>query len=159
MSKNKPQKRRAHQPHGQANSQTAGYGASASANSGSGSASAAATHNPNRTRGALVTGAIVLIILHGALFALLAWSDLQGNGVEERSLYMPILMITSALDVIAGIALWFWKRWGFQLYVGATLVMATSALMNTGSLLVLFASILPTIIVAYIFLPKQKYFD
>lgn len=135
MSKSKPSKRQAHQPHVQ-NSKGA-----------------------HRDRTPLLTAVIVLIILHGALFTLLAWSDLNTNGVDERSLYMPLLFLTSAADIIAGAALWLWKGWGFQLYIAATLVMATSALMNTGSMLVLLASVLPAIIVAYIYLPKQHLFD
>jgi hypothetical protein len=145
MSKSKPRKRPAHQPHGQAYNKN--------------TAVAAAPAAPTRQRTALITAVIVLIFLHGALFTLLAWSDLRTNGIEVRSLYLPLLFITSAADVIAAIALWYWKRWGFQLYVAATLVLATSALMNTGSILVLFASVLPAIIAAYIFLPKQHLFD
>lgn len=145
MSKSKARKRPAHQPHGQANNK--------------GTAVTAPPVAPSRTRTPLITAVIILIILHGALFTLLAWSDLNTNGLAVRSLYLPLLLITSVADIIAGVALWLWQRWGFQLYVAATLVMATSALMNTGSLLVLFASILPAIIVAYIFLPKQHLFD
>jgi cytochrome bd-type quinol oxidase subunit 1 len=142
MSKSKAQKHRAHQPHGQTTTAKATTAAPA-----------------NRHRSGLITAVIILVLLHGVLFTLLAWSDLRTNGVEERSLYMPLLLITSVADVIAAVALWYWKNWGFQLYVASTLVMATSALMNTGSILVLFASILPAIIVAYIYLPKQRLFD
>lgn len=143
MSKSKTRKRPAHQPHGQ------------SGNHQKPTAVAA----PARERTSLITAVIVLIFLHGALFTLLAWSDMRTNGIEERTLYMPLLLITSVADVIAAVALWYWKRWGFQLYVAATLVMATAGLMNTGYILVLFASLLPAIIAAYIFLPKQHLFD
>lgn len=145
MSKSKTRKRPAHQPHGQSNNK--------------GTAVAAPPVTASRTRTPLITAVIVLIFLHGALFTLLAWSDLRTNSIEVRSLYMPLLFITSVADVIAAVALWYWKRWGFQLYVAATLVMATAGLMNTGYILVLFASLLPAIIAAYIFLPKQHLFD
>ncbi|GIK55592.1 MAG: hypothetical protein HND44_24060 [Chloroflexi bacterium] len=145
MSKSKTRKRPAHQPHGQANNK--------------GTAVAALPAAASRTRTPLITAVIILIFLHGAFFTLLAWGDLRTNSIEVRSLYMPLLFITSVADVIAAVALWYWKRWGFQLYVAATLVMATAGLMNTGYILVLFASLLPAIIAAYIFLPKQHLFD
>ncbi|MCP4359334.1 MAG: hypothetical protein GY796_15075 [Chloroflexi bacterium] len=110
-------------------------------------------------RGGLLTAVIIVIILHGILFTGLAYYDLSNNGLVVRSLYLPLLFISSIADVIAGVALWNWKRWGFQLYVAAALIMATSALMNTGSIMVLFASVLPPIVVAYVYLPKQHLFD
>ncbi|HRQ42286.1 MAG TPA: hypothetical protein PLD25_30580 [Chloroflexota bacterium] len=143
MSKSKTRKRPAHQPHGQSGNNN----------------KATAVVAPTRQRTPLITAVIVLIFLHGALFTLLAWSDLRTNNIEVRSLYMPLLFITSVADVIAAAALWYWKRWGFQLYVASTLVMATAGLMNTGYILVLFASLMPAIIAAYIFLPKQHLFD
>lgn len=112
-----------------------------------------------QSRGWLLTLAIVLVIINGLLTTLVAYSDLTTNGLEVKSLYLPILMITSAAGFIGGMAMWFWKYWGFQLYIAASLVAATAALMNTGSMLVLFAGVLPPIIVAYIVLPKRNLFD
>ena len=139
MSKSKAQKRQSHQPRTQAHK--------------------GARVSGRRERGTLLSVLVIIIIIHGAVVALLAWNDMQTNDLGTSSLYLPVLMLTSAADVIAGIAIWTWKKWGFQLYIGATLVMATAALMNTGSILVLFATILPTMVVAYLFLPKQKLFD
>lgn len=142
MSKSKSNKHPKHQPRGRGNQ-----------------AVAQAPAHAHRERGGLLTAAIIIIVLHGILLTLLAYYDLTSNGLVVKSLYLPVLFITSVADVIGGVAMWFWKKWGFQLYIGATLVAATSALMNTGSMLVVFASVLPLIIVAYIVLPKQKLFD
>lgn len=143
--------RRRHQPHVTKNS-------SAAKNNGT-AKSSETVHQAKRERGIWLTIAIILVIVHHIILAALAYYDLTTNGIEAESLYMPVLFLTSAASVIGGIAMWFWKHWGFQLYVASVLVAGTAALMNTGYLVVLGAVILPPIVVAYIYLPRQKFFD
>ncbi len=112
-----------------------------------------------RERSIALTVVIILVIINHIVLAGLAYYDLTTNAVQVKSLYMPILYLTSVASVIAGVAMWLWKSWGFQLYIASTLVAATAAFLNTGYIMVLFASVLPPIIVAYIYLPLQKYFD
>ena len=112
-----------------------------------------------RERGPALTIVIILVIINHIVLAGLAYYDLTTNAIEVKSLYMPILYLTSLASIIAGVAMWFWKSWGFQLYIASALVAATAAFLNTGYIMVLFASVLPPIIVAYIYVPRQKYFD
>ena len=122
-------------------------------------AASTSSHHVKRERTTLLTVAIILVILNHIVLAALAYYDLTNNAVQAKSLYMPILLLTSVASIVAGVAMWLWKSWGFQLYIASALVAATSAFLNTGYILVLFASVLPPIIVAYIYLPLQKYFD
>ncbi len=122
-------------------------------------AKAASMNKSRRERSILLTIAIILVILNHVVLATLAYYDLTNNLLQVKSLYMPILLLTSVASIVAGMAMWLWKSWGFQLYIASALVAATSAFLNTGYILVLFASVLPPIIVAYIYLPLQKYFD
>ena len=123
------------------------------------SKAAATVNKSKRERSTLLTIAIILVIVNHVILAGLAYYDLTNNAVQAKSLYMPILLLTSVASIAAGVAMWFWKSWGFQLYIASALVAATSAFLNTGYILVLFASVLPPFIVAYIYLPLQKYFD
>lgn len=61
-------------------------------------------------------------------------------------------------SVVAGIAMWFWKRWGIYLYVVTTFALGGTVLLKTGSLNMMFGAILPMIVVIYIFKPAYKYF-
>ena len=149
--------RKKHQPHVTKNSSAAKNNSTAKNSSTAKSSETA--HHAKRERGIWLTIAIILVIVHHVILAGLAYYDLTTNGIEAKSLYMPVLLLTSAASIIGGIAMWFWKRWGFLLYVASALVAATAALMNTGYLMVLAAGILPPVIVAYIYLPRQKYFD
>lgn len=149
--------RKKHQPHAVKNNHAAKN--NQVAKNGSTAKSSAKAQPPVRERGIWLTVAIILVIVHHVILAALAYYDLTNNGIEAKSLYMPVLLLTSVASVIGGIAMWFWKRWGFQLYVASVLVAGTAALMNTGYLVVLGAVILPPIVVAYIYLPRQKFFD
>jgi Na+-translocating ferredoxin:NAD+ oxidoreductase RnfE subunit len=59
---------------------------------------------------------------------------------------------------VAGIAMWFWKRWGIYLYVVAGVATALLFLMRTASMWMFFGAFLPMIIVGYILQPRLKYF-
>jgi hypothetical protein len=92
-----------------------------------------ASHQPAPQRGALLTIAIILVILHGAAFTALSYSVIKG-------------------------VMWFWKRWGVYLYVIAGLTTAVLFLMRTGSIWMFFGALLPMVIVGYILQPRLKYF-
>lgn len=117
-------------------------------------------HTPHRTT--LQTIALVYVILHGFLF----WATARSMPVVDNSitrildpnLALTLIGVASLMAIIAGIAMWFWKRWGLYLYVVATIVLAVVIMMKTGSMIMLFGVLLPAIIVLYIFSQALKYF-
>ena len=115
---------------------------------------------PSRTT--LQTIALVYIILHGFLFWATARSmpvpDTSFTRILSPSLALTLIGLASLAAVIAGIAMWFWKRWGLYLYVVATIVLAVVTMLKTGSMIMLFGVLLPAIIVLYIFSRALKYF-
>ncbi len=119
----------------------------------------AAAKKAPKERGTLLTIAIILVIVNHLFLAGAALYDLRLYGNNVHSLFMPILLVASVASIIGGLAMWYWKKWGYYLYIGAALVVATALLLNTGSILMLFAGMLPPIIVAYIVQPKLKNFD
>ena len=119
---------------------------------------AAVEHVPHRTT--LQTIAVIFVFLHGAFYTAVAYSFIQqAGGRENSSLYLSILLLSSLADIVAGFGIWRWKRWGLILYFISTVVMAGATLLLTGDMLLLFGSILPMIIVAYILLPQMKEFE
>jgi uncharacterized membrane protein (DUF2068 family) len=79
-------------------------------------------------------------------------------GQEETTLILALFGLASLAAVIAGVAMWFWKRWGLYLYVVATIILAVVTVLKTGSMIMLFGVLLPAIIVLYIFSQALKYF-
>ena len=100
------------------------------------------------------TAALVYVVLHGFIF----WALARSMPSEETTLAQMLFALTALASVIAGIAMWNWKRWGLYLYVGASMALAGVVLLKTISLIMMFGAMLPMIIVIYIFYPAFKYF-
>jgi hypothetical protein len=62
-------------------------------------------------------------------------------------------------DVVAAIAMWYWKRWGIYLYGVAAIGAAIVAVMASGDLFLLFGALLPAIIVLYIVTMQREKFE
>ena len=107
---------------------------------------------PHRT--SLQTAALVYVVLHGFIF----WALARSMPSEETTLALVLFALTALASVIAGIAMWNWKRWGLYLYVGASMAQAGVVLLKTISLMMMFGAMLPMIIVIFIFYPVLKYF-
>ena len=111
---------------------------------------------PQRTT--LMMVAIVLVILHGLLWAAIAFASRPETGEGLRLYNLGLLGLTAIADVIAGVAMWYWKRWGIYLFVVSAILTAVSVLIHTGSAWIMFGSILPPIIVLYILNTRQQSF-
>jgi len=108
---------------------------------------------PHRTT--LQTIALVYVVIHGFLF----WLTARSMPGEDTTLTLALFGLAFALaSVVAGVAMWFWKRWGLYLYVVATIILAVVTVLKTGSMIMLFGVLLPAIIVLYIFSQALKYF-
>jgi len=105
-------------------------------------------------RSTLQTIALVYVVIHGFIF----WGLARSAPVEDTTLALVLFALSSIASVIAGIAMWYWKRWGFSLYVVATLVLAGVVLLKTASMIMMFGAILPMFIVIYIFYPPLEHF-
>lgn len=112
--------------------------------------------HPQRTT--LMTIALVLVILHGIFMAAVYWTTRQNVG-DSSPIALTILLLTAVADVVAGFGMWTWKRWGLYLYAIATVVKTIIILLYTGDIILVFGSLLPAIIVAYILLPKRAAFN
>ena len=77
---------------------------------------------------------------------------------EDTTLALVLFGFSSLASVIAGVAMWFWRRWGLHLYVVATLVLGGVVLLKTASMTMAFGVALPMFIVIYIFSSVLKHF-
>ena len=109
-------------------------------------------HQPHRT--GIQTAALFYVFVHGFIF----WALARSMPAEETSYALILFGLSSVASVIAGIAMWFWKRWGGYLYLIASFLLGGTALLVTGSMTMMFGAILPMFIVLIIFKPVYKYF-
>ncbi|MCB0045308.1 MAG: hypothetical protein KDD92_07760 [Caldilineaceae bacterium] len=115
------------------------------------------TAKKHRQRSTLLTVAIILVILHGIFMTVLYYSGMGGSGSSPVAL--SLMVLASIADVIAGIALWGWKRWGIYLYAAATVLKAVIILIYSLSAITVFGVLVPAIVVLYIITPRLKDFD
>lgn len=113
-------------------------------------------HHPQRTT--LMTVALVLVILHGLFMTAVYWTTRQNLGGSSPTV-LTILLLCALGDIIAGFGMWTWKRWGLYLYAAVTVIKTVIVLLFTGDIILVFASLLPAIIVAHILLPKRDAFN
>lgn len=119
-----------------------------------------AKHKPKpKERGALLTILLVLVILNGAILTLVSWQDARVAGEVTMPIILGLFIVSSIAHVVAGIALWTWKRWGLALYGIAAAVTGVLGIINTGSLIVLMGALVPFAVVGYVVRMKWKMFE
>jgi cation transport ATPase len=112
-----------------------------------------------KTRSTLIAVVLVAVALHGLILSAVYFSVL---GEAERTIGNWALMAmfaTSAADIVAAVAMWFWKRWGMILYGVAAVVQAVIIVLASGDIFLLFGALLPAIIVLYILATKRDQFE
>lgn len=117
-------------------------------------------HRP-KERGFWLTALLVLAFLRNILGAIAIYA-LRSNPDESTPLVMTSLLVILAIaDVVAVIAMWFWKRWGFYLFLISSVGSGTIGLIMTGLFYMVFHAILPPAILGYIIRVQNKwdYFD
>jgi hypothetical protein len=110
-------------------------------------------------RGGLLTAAIILVILHGLIILGVAYGESALRDLTMPPWFVPAILGIAVADIVAGIALWYWKGWGFYLYLGATIAAIVLGVAASGFLMFAFSRIIPFVIVGYIMRPKWKYFS
>jgi Na+/proline symporter len=114
---------------------------------------------PAQRRSTLLTIALVLVILQGIFLAVVYWTVLPDAQRTLGNIALWLMLLAAVADVVAGIAMWFWKRWGIYLYGVAAIVGAAVALLASGDLFLVFGALLPSIIVLYIVLTQRNAFE
>lgn len=112
-------------------------------------------------RGFWLTALLVLAFIRNTLGAIAIYS-LRSNPDETTPLVMTSLLVILAIaDVVAVIAMWFWKQWGFYLFLISSFGAGLIGLIMTGLFYMVFHAILPPAILGYIIRVQHKwdYFD
>ena len=118
-------------------------------------------HKPER--GGLLTFAIVLVIVINLILAA-GIHSLKGTLAPDANFGLIIATWAFAwASVVAGIAMWFWKKWGITLYIISSiaiviLIFLIFSLADVPTWGMIIGGLLPIIIVMYILKPYLKYF-
>jgi hypothetical protein len=113
----------------------------------------------HKERGGCLTAFVILIAIHGILASFLIWYLRAQDTTTRFPWALPVLFILSLADIVAAIAIWYWKKWGLILYAVATFAGIAAGLVLTRSQLVVFHDIVPLVILGYVVRDKLKLFD
>jgi hypothetical protein len=118
-------------------------------------------HKPER--GGLLTFAIILVIVVNLILAA-GIHSLKGSLAPNANIGLIVATWAFALaSVVAGVAMWFWKKWGITLYIISSLaiVVLTFLIFSLAHAEVwgmLMGGVIPIILVMYIIKPHLRYF-
>jgi len=115
--------------------------------------------NSPKQRNTLLAVALIAVILHGLIMAAVYWTVLPEAQRGLQNIGVWLMFLTAAADVVAGVALWLWKRWGIYLYAGASIVSAVVTVLFTGDIFLLLGVLLPAVIVLYIVMAQRNQFE
>lgn len=113
----------------------------------------------SKRRSTLLTIALVIVILHGIVMAVVYWTVLPDAQRTLGNIALWAMFGAAVASVVAGVAMWYWKRWGIYLYGAAAVVEAVVALAASGNLVLLFGALLPAVIVLYIVMAERPKFE
>jgi hypothetical protein len=112
-----------------------------------------------RTRGRWLTLAILFVVGYGLLSVVILLTLDGARRVLAPGWLLPLAIAVGCAEIFAGILLWRWKMWGLYLYLGATIVTLILATLAAGSLFVVYARIVPFVVVGYLIRPKWEHFE
>ena len=114
-----------------------------------------------KERGGWLTAAIVFVFLHSFLVLGAIYGNNLLTGADVPPTWFVLSIVGAAIvDIVAGIALLRWKKWGLTLYLVGTAIVIVLGILATGAaMLWSFSRLLPFIIVGYIVRSKWEYFE
>ena len=115
-------------------------------------------HKKHRERSFWMTFWIVLFMLQSIFYAILV-NDLINRDVIARPVLLGLLVLVTVADIVALTAIWFWKRWGWYVFVISTGLSIVVGLVATASQLSVFHEIMPLVILGWVYREKQDQFD
>ena len=67
-----------------------------------------------KERGCLLTGIIVVMVVHG-IMGTAAYYSIRTQEALDRPWLISLMVLHSILNIIAAFGIWNWKRWGIEL--------------------------------------------
>lgn len=111
-----------------------------------------------KERGGWLTALLVIILLQGIVASVLIYYLRQQQGEGSPAWVGLTLFALSIADIVAVIAIWYWKRWGLVLYAISVAAGIAIGLVLTRSQLIVFHDIIPLALLGYAIKDKWGYF-
>jgi hypothetical protein len=110
-----------------------------------------------KERGTLLTIALVVMAVHGAIAAYL-YSTLSTAPEVQRPWIISLMVLHFLANIVAAVGIFYWKKWGLYVYAYSTIVALVVGLISIG-IWSTFYMILPFVIVGWLLRTKWDYFN
>ena len=117
-----------------------------------------AQHKPRKTRGTLLTIALVVMILHGLLAAIFYAVARFDTTNLDRPWALGLMVVHFLANVAAAVGLFYWQKWAMYVYAGSTIIAVVVGLLTVGIWSV-FYMVLPLVIIGWLLRTKWSYFE
>ncbi len=109
-----------------------------------------------KERGAVLSVVLGLILVHSILTTYLVYTSIKTEFAGQTNGILTGLILMNIANIVAGVAMWYWKQWGIYLYAIAAVAAMAFHMVMTGSIMVAFYDLLPVAILAYILSLQHK---
>jgi hypothetical protein len=113
----------------------------------------------HKERGTWLTVWLVLIVVWSIGGSILLWYYRNQETTTIFQWAVPFLFLLNLANIVAVVAIWFWKRWGLTLYLVATALGIAVGLIVTRSQLIAFHDIIPLVILGLLVKPHRESFE
>jgi len=114
-------------------------------------------HHHKKERGFWLSFLLVIVFIRNIAGAIAIWGIRESQDETTAPLLITLLVILALADVVSAVAMWFWKQWGFYLFLISSAAAGTVGLLMTGFLLMIMGAILPPVILGYIIRLQNKW--
>jgi len=112
-----------------------------------------------KERGTWLSIWLVLIVVWSIGGTILLWYYRNQETTRMFQWAVPTLILLNLADIVAVVSIWFWKKWGFTLYLITTALAIAVGLIVTRSQLIAFHYMIPLVILGFLVKPYQKHFE
>jgi len=112
---------------------------------------------PRKVRGGWLTAALIFIAVHAVITAVLLLALKRQPGPIPTPWLWTAAVIVALAEIGGAVAMWFWKRWGLYLFIGAILAGIVVGFLAFPTMpYVAFHGIIPVLILGYILQRQNK---
>jgi len=114
-------------------------------------------HHHKKERGFWLSLLLVIVFIRNIAGAIAIWGIRESQDETTAPLLITLLVVLALADVVSAVAMWFWKQWGFYLFLISSAVAGTVGLLMTGFLMMFIGAILPAAFLGYIMRIQNKW--
>jgi len=114
-------------------------------------------HHHKRERGFWISFLLVVVFIRNIAGAIVIWGIRAGQDETTTPWLITLLVVLALADVVAAVAMWFWKQWGFYLFLISSAAAGVVGLLMTGIVYMIIGAILPPAFLGYIIRIQNKW--